>query len=423
MEESGKLPMSRRTQIILVLLLVVFVFLSRGLFLGFPGDKVFDEVHYVRAANAYVAGQEDPNWEHPPLGKMMIATGILIFGDNPWGWRFFPYLFGCLTVFLVFWLARTLGLGMGGALFAAFLFSWDFLSFVMGRMAMLDIFVSTLITLSLLFAARYYKSRNKWDFLFTMVACGLAISSKWSALYPAVFLGFFFLALPPFFRHLRGSVLRFLTNGLLVLLCFIVVVGGIYAFTYSYYFSFGHTAQDWVKLHTDAWAWHTRPNIDHPYASQWWSWPLMTKGVWYYYNTTPEGITQGILAIGNPVLWYLGGLAILVLILGLTFWIYDKNRFIPLFILFGFLVNYIPWIISSKGGFIFYMLPAIPFYALGMTYFINRTWRYRFWRGLSWVFVILTFLVFALFYPLLTGLPVYQETFLRALWSGSFFGF
>ncbi|MCX5971041.1 MAG: phospholipid carrier-dependent glycosyltransferase, partial [Coprothermobacterota bacterium] len=62
--------MTLRKQVILLILLILFAFLSRGLFLNQPAGTVFDEVHYVKAARAYVAGQPDTNWEHPPLGKM-----------------------------------------------------------------------------------------------------------------------------------------------------------------------------------------------------------------------------------------------------------------------------------------------------------------------------------------------------------------
>ena len=43
--------------------------------------------------------QPDRNPEHPPLGKEIIAAGLALFGDDPWGWRFFPVLAGSATMF------------------------------------------------------------------------------------------------------------------------------------------------------------------------------------------------------------------------------------------------------------------------------------------------------------------------------------
>ena len=36
--------------------------------------------------------------EHPPLGKMLIAAGSLLFGDNPLGWRAASVLAGAVTL-------------------------------------------------------------------------------------------------------------------------------------------------------------------------------------------------------------------------------------------------------------------------------------------------------------------------------------
>jgi dolichyl-phosphate-mannose-protein mannosyltransferase len=411
--------MTPRKQVTILILLILFVLLSRVFLLTMPEGTVFDEVHYVKAARAYLAGEQDPNWEHPPLGKMLIAVGMTIFGDNSLGWRAIPYLLGCLTAVLVFVLARALGLSWGGSLFAGFFYAADYLAFVQGRLAMLDIFVAFFSLLALVFAARFYRTRWKSDFFATLVALGLAIASKWSAAYLVVAFGFYYVFFPPFFPGRRG-ILRYLASGLLVFLCFLVVVGGLYLLSYSYYFSFGHGLADLIKLHADAWAWHTRASIDHPYASPWWSWPLMTKGVWYAYSTNPDGRTAGILAIGNPVVWYGGLIALLALIAALPWWIRRKDRFIPLFILFGFAISYLPWAISSKGGFIFYMLPGIPFYAVALAWWIHRGWRRRPVRILGWATLVLALLAFLVFYPLLTNWSLYPEAFLRGIWSGSF---
>ncbi|MCR4432435.1 MAG: phospholipid carrier-dependent glycosyltransferase [Caldiserica bacterium] len=414
--------MRRRGRVWLFLLFLVFVFLSRGLFLAVPADKVFDEVHYVRAASFYLAGQEDPNWEHPPLGKMFIALGMQIFGDNPIGWRIFPYILGCLSAVLIFFTARALGLGFTGSLLAGFLCSFDFLSFIQGRLAMLDIFVAFFILLAFWGAARFFRNRSPTYFFLTLISLGLALSSKWSALYPAFFLGLAFLFQRPFYADRKGFKF-FLLNGLIVFLCSLIIIGGIYLLSYAYYFSFGHSLADFLKLHKDAFAWHTRPNIEHPYASQWWTWPLMLKGVWYYYKTTPEGLTEGILAIGNPLVWYLGGVALILFLLSIPFWARKSYRLVPAFNLLGYGSNFLPWIVSSKGGFIFYMLPTIPFYSLALAFLLERIWKSPVGRKVAWTIMIITFLAFVLFYPLLTGLPVYQENFLRDLWTGSFFKF
>ncbi|MEM2992102.1 MAG: hypothetical protein QW467_02360, partial [Candidatus Caldarchaeum sp.] len=50
------------------------------------GGLVFDEAHYVPAVRKLLRG-ESVNHEHPPLSKLLIAASMLVFGDNPLGWR------------------------------------------------------------------------------------------------------------------------------------------------------------------------------------------------------------------------------------------------------------------------------------------------------------------------------------------------
>ncbi|HKV56005.1 MAG TPA: phospholipid carrier-dependent glycosyltransferase, partial [Candidatus Binataceae bacterium] len=54
--------------------------------LGHPNEIVFDEVHFVGQARHYIHGEPflDP---HPPLAKLLIAGGILLFGDHSRSWR------------------------------------------------------------------------------------------------------------------------------------------------------------------------------------------------------------------------------------------------------------------------------------------------------------------------------------------------
>ena len=56
--------------------------------LNSPPEAYFDEgAFYIPAAREYLNGNFLANFEHPPLAKLFMSAGILIFGDNPWGWR------------------------------------------------------------------------------------------------------------------------------------------------------------------------------------------------------------------------------------------------------------------------------------------------------------------------------------------------
>ena len=76
---------------------------------------MFDEVYHAYTAGQYVAGNADAYvwntkppragvsymWNHPPVGVLMIAGGILLWGDEPFGWRFSSAVFGAIGILLV----------------------------------------------------------------------------------------------------------------------------------------------------------------------------------------------------------------------------------------------------------------------------------------------------------------------------------
>ncbi|HDD56792.1 MAG TPA: hypothetical protein ENG18_02080, partial [Nitrososphaeria archaeon] len=61
---------------------------------------IFDEAHYIPAARRLLRG-EAVNNEHPPLSKALMILGILIFGDNPYGWRTFITVTGAISIYLL----------------------------------------------------------------------------------------------------------------------------------------------------------------------------------------------------------------------------------------------------------------------------------------------------------------------------------
>src|SRR6186713_1206386 len=109
----------------------------------------FDEIHYLPAARAVLALSQPLNPEHPPLGKEIIALGIALFGDKPFGWRFLPVVFGTLGLFAAMramWLAS---LARFATIACGVLLATAFPLFVQSRIAMLDIFMASFVLLAL----------------------------------------------------------------------------------------------------------------------------------------------------------------------------------------------------------------------------------------------------------------------------------
>src|SRR5690349_14076866 len=68
-----------------------------------PSGIIFDEWWYVPAAKAILSGNlqnMDPG--EPPMGKLLIAVGIKMAGDNSTGWRVSGGVCGALALVAVF---------------------------------------------------------------------------------------------------------------------------------------------------------------------------------------------------------------------------------------------------------------------------------------------------------------------------------
>jgi dolichyl-phosphate-mannose-protein mannosyltransferase len=114
-----------------------------------PSEPVFDEGHYVNDAwTNIIQSQPSDTPEHPPVGKLLIAGGELIFGNNPLGWRVLPVLFGTITLALFWFICRRLGLSLLATNLSTTFLAFENLSFVQASIAMLDVFMVTFMMAS-----------------------------------------------------------------------------------------------------------------------------------------------------------------------------------------------------------------------------------------------------------------------------------
>ncbi len=170
------------------LFLVLFVvdIILRVLWLDKPtGSLVFDEWYYVNVARVILGipqsvganGQPpyvntppglDPNHEHPPLAKLLIALSMQVFGNNGFGWRIPSVIFGSVGILVFYLLMKRVASYKMVPLVATFLFSFDNLVFVHSRIATLDIFALTFMLLGLY----WYFSDHSY-----LSAIGMALSA------------------------------------------------------------------------------------------------------------------------------------------------------------------------------------------------------------------------------------------------------
>jgi dolichyl-phosphate-mannose-protein mannosyltransferase len=138
--------------------------------LSHPGDFVFDEIYYPKAACIYLgwsnkvchidSGDETywrqhewdvGSWVHPPLGKWMIAMGIKMFGMRSFGWRFMSALEGALVAVMVALMAQLLWRRPIWTFLAGFLLAIEHLNVVMSRVGLLDVHLEFWVAAGFLF--------------------------------------------------------------------------------------------------------------------------------------------------------------------------------------------------------------------------------------------------------------------------------
>ncbi|WP_129308691.1 phospholipid carrier-dependent glycosyltransferase [Streptomyces sp. L2] len=145
------------------LLVTLMAGLMRFWNLGSPRAVIFDETYYAKDAWALVHRGFPVNWDgknvndlvlqthghlaiptdasyvvHPPVGKYVIGIGELIFGFNPFGWRFMTALLGTLSVLLLCRIGRRMFRSTFLGCLAGALMAVDGLHFVMSRTSLLD---------------------------------------------------------------------------------------------------------------------------------------------------------------------------------------------------------------------------------------------------------------------------------------------
>jgi len=115
------------------------------------GTPLFDEKYYAVQAAEVVRnnGVEDNQAYgvvvHPPLGKQLIAIGEHLLGYTPTGWRLASVVAGTFVIFLTVRVVRRITRSTLMGTIGGILIICDGVSFVMSRMALLDVFQEVFI--------------------------------------------------------------------------------------------------------------------------------------------------------------------------------------------------------------------------------------------------------------------------------------
>ncbi len=284
-----------------------------------------------------------------------------------------------------------------------------------------DVYLVTFMLASVLFLL------NR-KFFISAIFVGLALSSKWSALYliglNGLLLGHFFLTKKISFKEAFKAVL------------YIAIIAPIiYLISYIPFFLHSHNYGDmnnwglFVELQRQMWWYHSNLVATHDYASAAWSWPLNLYPVWYYVEYHSNGLVSNIFASGNPALFWMGIGGIIITIYdfvlsyrksknqnhqavvnhrsGISY--NDRDRF--LIVLLGFFGFWLPWIFSPRIMFLYHYSPSVPFLCLSLGYQVELMIRQKNSRLIGLSILGIVVIGFLIVYPMLTGIPMSRELF------------
>lgn len=403
----------------------------------------FDEIYHGRTAYEMIHKQYCYENTHPPLGKILIACGVLIFGMNPFGWRFMGTLFGVLMLPIIYLLAKRMFDKPWVSAVTTILFAFDFMHFVQTRIATIDVFVTLFIMLAYYFMY-CYTQKSFYDTPLTKtfiplglcgVAMGLSWASKWTGIYASAGLAvIFFWQMYRRYKEyvyankspkgntdgishshiIRSFVPNFRKTILFCIVFFVIVPVIIYVLSYIP-FSDG-TDRGLIARVIEAqktmFNYHNGLNDEHPYSSKWYQWPIMYRPIWYYSGSIGN-LREGISAFGNPLVWWVGIPASLYMVY-LAFKEKDGKAG---FLVIGYLSQYAPWFLVNRVLFIYHYFPSVPFITLMLGYSCYKlVQRDAKWKKAVFVYVALAVGLFILFYPVLSGLaihPEYAEKYLK----------
>ncbi|HHU50370.1 MAG TPA: phospholipid carrier-dependent glycosyltransferase [Firmicutes bacterium] len=388
----------------------------------------FDEIYYARTAYEHLRRVEPYETTHPPLGKLLIALGIMIFGKKLFGGRFFPFC-------------------------AAALLTFDFMHFTQTRIATIDVYAVFFILLMYYYfydyAAGVRSSVNSLHAgsrgrgvesvrsLFKSGVCfGLGSATKWITLYGAAGLAFLFLWMMGgrIFAYLRAhrrvrqkaqdklislesqGVWEFLRRdlGYLVfcgVLSFLLLPAVIYLLSYWPFMMVpgpGHGLRAVFTYQRHMFNYHRSLVATHPFASSWWEWPLIIRPIWFYgHSNYALDTTSSIASLGNPAIWWVG---MLLVIPAAVFSLKKRDK--GMAVIFATLLSlYLPWALVSRLTFIYHFFSCVPFLIFALVYTVKiLADQYpdysAYVRGVFCLYLGLVIGLFIRFYPVLSGLEI-----------------
>jgi dolichyl-phosphate-mannose-protein mannosyltransferase len=440
-------------------LLLVLSAITHFAYFGWPRAVVFDEVYFTTFVGDYSKASYYFDI-HPPLakliamffGKLVGATydvDMSAIGNTlPWGvvlLRLLPIVAGTLLPIVIYFICRRLNFSKLVSFAAGMLIILENSILVQSRFVLFDsimlLFGFTAILLYFIYIKRAEEKKSGWWLVLLSALCTAgAFSIKWTGLAFALL-----ILVAEIWRAKKvQTVLKFFTAyaiiGLIVYLSVFAVhfaylthsgpgdpfmtdrfqktlIGSAYEKdpTIKPKGFFGKT----IELNVEMLHANQTLTSTHPYSSKWYTWPLMIRSVFYWQGKTPDanGGNEYIYLFGNPFVYWLGTLAILFLLWEIIIKkLRDKKAF---FIVIGYLVNFLPFILIGRVMFLYHYEAALVFSILAIVYSLEKYVPIEKRKIATYSMLFLCLASFIFFAPLSYGIYLSDSMLHARMWLGS----
>lgn len=380
----------------------------------------FDEIYHGRTAYENIQNVYPYEITHPPLGKLLIALGIEIFGMTPFGYRFMGTFFGVLMLLPLYVLIKSMFGKTKVAFCGTTLFAFEFMHYTQTRIATIDTYGVFFILVSFLFmwrwiAAPYDAKLRKtwWDLALSGLFFGIGCACKWTVVYGGVGLAILWLlrvVMKYRAKGLGGYVGELLGTVALSVVFFVAVPAVIYCLSYIPYgyarnmqFPEMLGSKEYYQMIWDnqvyMLTYHSGVSQDHPYASRWYQWIFDLRPILYYLDYG-ETTKSAFGSFNSPLVSWGGLIAIFAMIS--AFWHRRKPAAILIWV--GYFCQLVPWIIITRTTFAYHYFGCSLFLVLAISFIfdelISRNPKND---KLVFGFTGLQVGLFAMFYSVLSG--------------------
>ncbi len=384
---------------------------------------MFDEIYHGRTAYEFLHGLVTYETTHPHLGKILISVGILLFGMNPFGWRFISVIFGILLIPLMYLFAIKIFKNTFIATAATGLLTFDCMHYTLSRIATIDIIAAFFILLMYYYMYRYFVEDSRYRALSSSmqdkfppksvylplalsgISMGLGIATKWTGVYAGAGLAVLFLwyTITHFPKKQTLKLFFFCCLFFIVVplimytLCFIPVVG------YSEYSGLIDKTIQGTKYMFD---YHANLVAEHYYSSPFYEWPVIWMPLLDACDEVNASMSSCVSTMGNPAIWWF---SIPCQLYVLFRWIFKRDQKAG-FLCIAYLAQYVPWMSISRITFIYHYFPASLFMILMTGYALLHVKEHFSWgKKAITAYLVIALVCFFIFFPLISGLPVSRE--------------